>query len=188
MRRTLLRITRYAATLVVGLYAGGVFFFSLAPSVGRLPATSYLPYWQALNADYGRAMPPLLLLGIALLVVNSALLYPRDRRAFGLTVAATVMVAATIALSVSQLDPLNQLANGWSVDQLPDDWEDVRTHWWALHTMRTVLAVLGFATLLAAGDLDQRPDDSSVLRGTRGESRANQEPDLTGRVDPQPIR
>lgn len=151
MRRNLLQITRSASTLIVGLYAGGVLFFSLAPSVGRLPAASYLPYWQALNGDYARTLPPLLLSGLVLLIATCVLQFGQRRLTFWLTVAATAMVAATIALTVSQLEPLNQLANGWSVDQIPVDWEDARDQWWGLHTMRTVLAVIAFVTLLAAG-------------------------------------
>lgn len=151
MRRTLLQITRSLSTLVVGVYAGGVLLFSLAPSVGRLPAESYIPYWQAINTDYARAMPPLLLSGLALLIASCALLLGERRRVFWLTLVATVTIAATIVLTITQLEPLNQLANSWRADQLPADWEDVRDHWWALHTARTVLAVTAFATLLVAG-------------------------------------
>lgn len=155
MRRNLLRITRSASTLVVGLYAGGVLFFSLAPSVGRLPAASYVPYWQALNADYARAMPPLLLLGLALLLVTCALQFRHGRLNFCLTVAATILIAAAIALTVTQLEPLNQLANNWSVDRLPGDWKDIRGRWWDLHTVRTALAVCAFVALLVTGARDK---------------------------------
>lgn len=150
MRRILLEITRTASTFIVGLYADGVLFFSLAPSVGQLPAASYLPYWQALNGDFARAMPPLLIVGLVLLIVTCVSQFRYSRLIFGLTVVATALVAGTIVLTVTQLEPLNQLANGWRVDQLPGDWDDVRTQWWRLHTARTVLAMLAFAALLVA--------------------------------------
>ncbi|WP_449373702.1 anthrone oxygenase family protein [Arthrobacter psychrolactophilus] len=150
MRQLILQIARTTSVFIVGLYAGGVFLFSLAPSVGRLPATSYLPYWQALNADYASTMPPLLLLGLVLLIVTCVSQFRHSRLTFGLTAAAVVLLAATIVLTVTQLEPLNQLANGWSLDQLPADWEGIRKHWWSLHTGRTVLALLAFAALLVA--------------------------------------
>lgn len=151
----LLMLIRPTATALVGLFAGGTLFLLLAPSLSRLPATAYVPYWQALNRDYGRAMPPLLLSALALLVAAAALSHRRGALVFGLTVAATVLVVAVVVLTVTQLEPLNRLADTWTADRLPADWTDVRRRWWNLHTARTVLAVLAFAALLLASSADR---------------------------------
>ncbi|WP_432044183.1 anthrone oxygenase family protein [Streptomyces cadmiisoli] len=151
----LLTVTRLAATLPVGLFAGGTLFMVLAPSLMRLPASSYVPYWQALNTDYGRAMPPLLLGALALLVTTSVLSYRRGPLVFGLTVAAVLLVVAVVVLTVVQLEPLNRLADTWTAQQQPADWADVRRQWWNLHIIRTVLAMLALIVLLAAQAADR---------------------------------
>ncbi|GAA1419204.1 anthrone oxygenase family protein [Catellatospora coxensis] len=151
----LLMLIRPTATALVGLFAGGTLFLLIAPSLSRLPATAYVPYWQALNRDYGRAMPPLLLGALALLVTASALSHRRGGLVLGLTVAATVLVTAVVVLTVTQLEPLNRLADTWTAEQPPADWADLRRRWWKLHTVRTVLALLAFAALLVASSADQ---------------------------------
>ncbi|MFJ4845800.1 anthrone oxygenase family protein [Streptomyces sp. NPDC088733] len=155
MRTVVLEIVRGGAATLLGLYAGGVFFAVIAPSVGRLPGPVYVPYWKALNTDYGRVMPPFLLTCLALLVATCALSYGRGRTAFWLSVAATVLVLATIVLTVTQMEPLNRLVDGWSPDDAPADFAAVRGRWLALHTVRTVLAVLAFVSLLTAQGTDR---------------------------------
>lgn len=151
----LLTISRLAATALVGLFAGGTVFAVLAPSLTRLPASAYVPYWQALNTDYGRAMPPLLLGALALLTTTSALSYRRGPLVFGLSVAAMLLVIAVIVLTVACLEPLNRLADTWSAEQAPATWTEVRRRWWNLHLIRTTLATLAFVALLAAQAVDR---------------------------------
>jgi len=112
-----------------------------------LPGSAYLPYWQALNADYGRAMPVLLLTTLAFLVLTCILSFldRRGQRIFILSVVALLLTIATIVLTVTQFEPLNRLANSWTVENLPTEWVDVRARWWTLHIIRTILAVLAFA-------------------------------------------
>ena len=64
---------RAAALALLGLFAGGVYFVVIAPSLGRLPGDAYVRYWQALNLDYGQAMPPLLLTCMGLILATAIL-------------------------------------------------------------------------------------------------------------------
>lgn len=150
MRTILPDIIRIAATLLLGLYAGGVAFVVLAPSTGRLPGPAYVRHWQALNHDYGRVMPPLLLTCLAALVGCCVLAWRQGRLPFGLALAATLLTLATVVLTVTRMEPLNVVAGAWDPDRLPADWESVRRRWLTLHTIRTVLAVTAFAVLLTA--------------------------------------
>jgi hypothetical protein len=145
MRTTLLDLIRTAATVLLGLYAGGVFFVVLAPSLRRLPGDAYVRYWQSLNTDYARAMPPMLLTCLALMVATCALSYRHGRLVF----------------TVTQMEPLNRLADTWDPTQLPADWAEVRQRWLTLHTARTVIAVLAFIAFLAANTLDRTPAASA---------------------------
>lgn len=150
-----LAVSRAVALLLVGLYAGGVFFVVIAPSLGRLPGPASVPYWQALNVDYGRAMPPLLLTTIAVLIVTAVLSRSRGGPVFWLTVAGLVLVVATVVLTLAAMDPLNRLADSWNPDQLPADWEQVRQQWAGWHLTRTIAAVAAFGCVLTAQALDR---------------------------------
>lgn len=155
MRTVALEIVRGGAATLLGLYAGGVFFAVIAPSIGRLPGPVYVPYGKPLNADHGRAMPRFLLTCLALLVATCALSYGQGRVVFCLSLAAAVLVLATIVLTVTQMEPLNRLVDGWSPSDPPADFAAVRDRWLALHTVRTVLAVLAFISLLTAQGSDR---------------------------------
>ncbi|MEU4572698.1 anthrone oxygenase family protein [Nonomuraea sp. ATR24] len=150
-----LTASRTVALSLVGLYAGGVLFVVLAPSVGSLPGPAYVRYWQALNVDYGRAMPPLLLTGIAATLVTSALSWPRGWLTLGLSSAALLLVILTVALTLTGLEPLNRVVDTWNPDKLPADWHEIRQRWLNLHLVRTVLAVAAFACLLTAQAIDR---------------------------------
>ncbi len=148
------RITRAFALLLLGTYAGGVMLTVLAPSVFALPGPAYVRLWQAQNLDYGAAMPVLLLSCITLLIATSVLSRRQGRLVMALSVAATLLVVATVVLTVTQMEPLNVIANSWDPDRLPADWAANLETWRSLHSLRTVLAVAAFGALLASQVFD----------------------------------
>ncbi|MGW3342932.1 DUF1772 domain-containing protein [Nonomuraea rubra] len=150
-----LTVLRAAGLALVGLYAGGVLFVVIAPSVARLPGPAYVRYWQALNADHGRTMPPLLLTTVAILLVAAVISWRHGRLVFVLGAAAVILVVLTIVLTVAALEPLNQLANTWDPDRLPAGWDESRERWARLHLVRTALALAAFACLITAQFLDR---------------------------------
>ncbi|MEU5869096.1 DUF1772 domain-containing protein [Nonomuraea sp. NPDC047529] len=143
------------ATLLIGLYAGGVAFVVLAPSVARLPGPAYVRYWRALNVDHGRAMPPLLPAGIAALIVVTALSWRRGWFAFGAGAVALILVILTVVLTLAGLGPLNRMADAWDPDLLPADWQEIRGRWQNLHLVRTGLALAAFVCLLTVQTFDR---------------------------------
>ncbi|MGW0433364.1 anthrone oxygenase family protein [Micromonospora sp. NPDC003197] len=155
MHRISLPIVRAAGTLLLGLFTGGMFCLLLAPSVRELPAPAYIHYWQALNTDYPRNMPPLLLTCLALLLLSGVLSYRRGWWVFGLTGGAALLVAATVVLTVAVLEPINHVVDTWSPDAPPADWAELRDRWWRLHTVRTALVLVAFAGMLAVQVIDR---------------------------------
>jgi hypothetical protein len=145
-----LAVARVVALLLTGLYAGGVLFVVLAPSLTRLPGEVYVPYWQALNTDYGRAMPPLLLTCLAAQAVTVALSWRTGGWFLGLSLAALVLVVLTVVLTVVGMEPINRAVDAWDADRLPADWAEIRARWSGRHLIRTALALTAFGCLLAA--------------------------------------
>lgn len=150
MRIWSFEIVRALATVLVALYAGGVFLVVIAPSVTRLPADAYTLWWQAMNRDMGRAMPPMLLSCLGLLILTAVLGYGRSKPAFVAAVVAILLILATIGLTVIQMEPLNAVGDTWNPNAPPADWTEVRSRWQRLHLVRTLFALLTLATLLSA--------------------------------------
>jgi hypothetical protein len=71
-------------------------------------------------------MPPFLLTCLGLLVVTCVLSYRRGWPVFGLTAGALLLVLGTIVLTVTQLEPINQLADAWNPDRPPADFAALR--------------------------------------------------------------
>jgi uncharacterized membrane protein len=164
----LLSTVRAAALALLGLFAGGVFFTVLAPSLADLPGEAYVRYWQALNGDNGRALPPLLLACIGLILAAAIGSRRRGRLTFGLTVAALLLLVLAVAVTLTQMDHLNRLADSWDPAQLPADWADARRRWPAWHNARTLLAVGAFVALLTAQATDRpgpTPDNAPEVPG-----------------------
>jgi Domain of unknown function (DUF1772) len=143
------RIIGVPALLLCGAYMGGVVCFVLAPSVWRLPGPVYVRYWQALDHDYGRVMPVMLLPCLLLLVAMSALSWQRGALALTLALAATVLLGLAVAVTLTQMEPLNRVADSWDPDHLPAGWTSVRDQWLRWHFLRTGLSVAAFLCVLA---------------------------------------
>lgn len=99
-------------------------------------------------------MPVLLLSCIAALVATAVLAARRGRLVMTLTVTTTVLVVATVLLTVTRMEPLNEIANSWDPDRLPTDWASTLEAARRWHSVRVVLAVAAFGCLLVSQVLD----------------------------------
>lgn len=153
----LVQVVRFVSLMLVGLYAGGVFFTVIAPTVQRLPGDAYVRYWQALNTDYRRAMPKLIIPALVA-TVGSALLARTDGVVVVILFAVSAsLLGGTVVMTLRGLDPLNRSADAWDPTGPPADWEAARSTWQQLHLVRTALAIAAFAALLLAVLLSDGP-------------------------------
>lgn len=147
-------ILRVVSLLLVGLYAGGVFFTVIAPSVNTLPGETYVRYWQAENVDYGRAMPILVLGGLVATVATAILSRGHGVPVALLTILAAVLIATTMVVTLVSMEPLNREADAWDPRGLPESWEAARAQWLQWHLVRSVCAVTAFGCLVVAQAID----------------------------------
>jgi hypothetical protein len=105
---------------------------------------------------------------IACLVVLSVLL--RNRRAvFHLTLAATLCIAAGLAVWFAVVSPANAQMAQWSRVPLPANWTDVRRQWEFGHAASAVLDLVGFGALVLSLVVDTPKSASQA--GAARESR-----------------
>jgi hypothetical protein len=100
---------------------------------------------------------------VIFLVVLSALVRNRGV-VFYLTLAATLCIAAGLAVWVGFVSPANAQMAQWSSVPLPANWTDVRRQWELGHATSAVLDLIGFGALVLSVVLD-RPKGSSQASG-----------------------
>ena len=149
----LLTITRFLQLVFMGLYTGILFGdrVGVTPIRPKMPAASFVLYQQQLHLVFGKLMP-VLLFGSLLAGIVSLVLQRRNYRnmEYLLTVIAILCNAAVMILTVLINVPVNQTLMTWQVSTPPENVMQLWAPWEGSHTIRTVIAVLGFAALAYA--------------------------------------
>ena len=140
---------RFASLLLTALLVGTMFGIWLGFNPAPLSSSAFVEMQQnairALNV-------PLPILGLVCIVLTAALaaLTKADKRARWLLVIAALCLAAAGLITRFGNQPINAVFMSWSAQAPPSDWAALRDTWWHWHTLRTVIAVAGFALALLA--------------------------------------
>lgn len=149
----LLNISRFFQLLLMGLYTGLLFGdrVGVTPIRPKLPAASFVLYQQELHLRFGKLMP-VLLVGSFLAGVISLVLLRRNykSRDFIFTTIATVSLVCVVILTRLINVPINETLMTWQVSSPPENVMQLWAPWEGSHTIRTVIAVVGFASLAYA--------------------------------------
>ncbi len=138
------------ATVVNGIAAGIMLstVIGIVPMFRALPYTGYVQMVQFMRPRFDPIMP--ISNGGALLI--DLVLVATGRRGIVLHVAAVLLLAAVITISVSRNVPVNRYLMSLDPQEPPDDWAetDPRRRWQRWNNIRTGLAVLAFLCNAAA--------------------------------------
>lgn len=149
----LLTIARFLQLLLTGLYTGLLFAdrIGVSPIRPKLPASAFVLYQQELHLRFGKLMP--VLLGGSLLAGLIVLTLQRRNYAskeFIFTMIATVCTVGVIIMTRLINAPINETLMTWQVASPPENVMQLWAPWEGSHTIRTVIALLGFASLAYA--------------------------------------
>lgn len=147
----LLNIIRFVQLFTTGLLAGLLFGdrIGVTPIRRKLPAASFVLFQQELHLTFGMVMP--VLLGVGLLSgLISLLLLRRERKTvlFTFTAVATLCVLAVIVMTRLVNVPINEALMTWSTTAPPENVMQLWAPWEKIHTIRTVVSLIGFACLV----------------------------------------
>ena len=149
----LLTITRFLQVLFTGLSTGLLFAdrIGVTPIRPKLPAAAFVLYQQQLHLTFGKLMP-VLLVGSLLAGVISLVLIRRDYqgREFIFTAIASLCTLGVIIITRLINVPINETLMTWQVSSPPENVMQLWAPWEGAHTIRTVIALLGFASLCYA--------------------------------------
>lgn len=162
------KIARFSGLLLVALSTGVLFGTkaALGPSGKDLTARTYVEVQQATVRNLRPAMGTLMSGAVA---ANLAVLglAARERRlpALALTLAGFLSnLAALVLTGIFEL-PINARVLTWLPENPPEGWESSMNRWQAVHTARTVISVIGLASLLAAALTSATGSDSDNATG-----------------------
>ncbi len=135
------------------------------PALGALPPKAHIAAEQALTRRYGQVMPFAMSGTLASFLPVLAMDPPPGSRRSRLTVAAMGCYAAMLGLTLTRNLPINaQLLALEPETTAYAEFEDLRTRWERLHTIRNVLNVTGFAlTVLSVMAPDEQRGASRAL-------------------------
>lgn len=146
-------IARFVAILTTGLIAGILFGDRMGASYVRpsVSVSSFVTFQQVLHTHFVPMMP--ILMGIAILSSLTCLIQLRSRpRSAEFALVALVVLAfiSVFALTRAINVPINVELMKWDASSPPANVRDVWARWERAHTIRTVVAVAGFALGIVA--------------------------------------
>jgi len=146
----------------IALIPGGAHLLAL-PAKMAMPEE---PYFVAQQIYRGWAWLGVVIFAAIFANFISAFLARDQRRQFWLSLAAGLLIAATLAIFFAWIYPANQATGNWT--SVPDGWERLRTQWEYAHAANA--AITSIALLCAAG--------AAISNGTR--------PAVTRRIEAEP--
>jgi hypothetical protein len=120
------------------------------PVIRRLPTEYHLRVEQGLLRTFGRAMP-VLMPATVVLSTACALMAPGQGDTPGIMRwVAVSFFAAGVTVTVLKNVPINRQTAQWDPLNPPPDWRLLRARWERFQAVRSILLLLGFASLTLA--------------------------------------
>jgi len=146
----LLSISRFLQLLSMGLFTGILFGdrVGVAHIRPQLPASAFVLYQQGVHSRFVYLMPVLIITSLLAGVISLVFLR-RDyqSRAFIFTLIAILCTVGVVILTRLINVPVNETMMTWNAASPPENVMQLWAPWEGSHTIRTILAVLGFASL-----------------------------------------
>lgn len=152
---------RFVSVFSTGLLAGIFFGDRMGASFARpeLSPESFVRFQQVQHVHFARLMPVLMV--IAILSSMAWLVLSRSRMgtpSFRFLALGTLAFVSVAVLTRTVNVPINNQLMTWSASSPPPDVMQIWARWEQVHTVRTFIAVLGFACeLLAFGTSRNQP-------------------------------
>jgi uncharacterized membrane protein len=140
---------RFISLLLTALLVGSMFGVWLGFDPAALSFSAYVEMQQNAIRALNVSLP---VLGLVCIVLTATLaaLTKADKRARLLLVVAVLCLAAAGLITRFANQPINAIVMSWSAQEPASNWAELRDTWWHWHTLRTVVAITGFALALLA--------------------------------------
>lgn len=140
-------INIFLLSLVTGVFWGT--WLGLSRSMSTLSAQTFIEVGHAMIGNLGTIMALLMPAAILATLPVLYLLYRRRPKAFYATLVGMMLFVVALLITLLVEVPLDNQFSQWTVTTLPADWQQLRDRWEWFHAIRSWLAVVGLALLLA---------------------------------------
>ncbi len=143
----------FIAVFSTGLTAGILFGDRMGATYARaeLPASSFVKFQQMQHVHFARMMPILLVITILSSLAWLFVIRSRAKSAsFPFLALGTLAFISIVVMTRMVNVPINNLLMTWSASSPPPEMAQIWARWEHVHTIRTAIAVLGFACELSA--------------------------------------
>jgi hypothetical protein len=140
---------RFVSLFLTALLVGTMFGIWLGFNPAALSSSAFVEMQQNAIRALNVSMPVLGFVCI-LLTAMLAVLTKTDKRARWLLAMAAVCLAAAGLITRFGNQPINAVVMSWTAQAPAGNWAELRDTWWQWHTLRTLVAMAGFALALWA--------------------------------------
>lgn len=151
------QITTVSALLLCGLLVGTMFGIWFGYNPQGISGPAYVEVQQQAITALNVPLPILGAVCVVLCLVCAYLGRDQPARLYLFLAAAVLLVAAGVITRFLN-QPINAVVMTWNPQSPPPEWVALRDQWWQWHTLRTVIAIVGFALMLVAGQARERRD------------------------------
>lgn len=148
-----LNLFRFLQLLTAGLYTGLLFAdrIGVTPVRPQLPASSFVLYQQQVHIRFVILMPILLFTSLLTGLISLFLLRRELRtKTFLFTAVATLCTLIVFVLTRAVNVPINEALMTWQVASPPPNVVELWSPWEQIHTIRTIVSLVGFSSLILA--------------------------------------
>ena len=151
-------VVRFAAVFSTGVLAGIFFGDRMGASFGRvaLPPSGFVKFQQVQHVHFVKMMP--VLMGVAILSSAAWLVVMGANKGSAefLSLVLGTLAFVSIAILTRTINvPINNRLMTWNSSSPPADAMSIWARWERVHTVRTAIAVFGFACELLAFGLSK---------------------------------
>jgi uncharacterized membrane protein len=145
----LIATVRFLSLFLTALLVGTMFGIWLGFNPAALSSSAFVEMQQNAIRALNVSLP---ILGLVCIVLTAtlAVLTRTDKRTRWLLVIAVLCLAAAGLITRFANQPINAVVMSWSAQAPASNWADLRDTWWHWHTLRTAVAITGFALALLA--------------------------------------
>ena len=147
----MLNLFRFLQLLTAGLYTGLLFAdrIGVTPIRPQLPASSFVLFQQQLHIRFAILMPILLFTSLLSGLISLVLLRRELKtKTFVFTLIATLATLSVVVLTRAVNIPINEALMTWQASSPPPNVMELWSPWEKIHTIRTIVSVIGFSSLL----------------------------------------
>jgi hypothetical protein len=139
------QVIKFFDLILVGIVSGILIGILLGYNPKTLSPGSYLEQQQNAIKALNTLMPILGLIATLLTLISAIL--QRQNNLITLLIASGLLLASGLITRFGN-QPINSVVMTWDFKTMPQNWIELRDHWWVFHIIRTLTSFVSFCLIV----------------------------------------